>query len=68
MHRYFKHIEDVHVTFAHKNVIVDFEISDFGLQYRLNVMDGHGWGWGRRYGLAEGTGASHVPYRHNFLV
>ena len=23
----------------------DFDISDISLQYRFNVMEGHGWGW-----------------------
>ena len=26
----------------------DFDISDISLRYRLNVMEGHGWGWDKR--------------------
>ena len=73
MHRYFKHFEDVHVTFCTQKFLTnycnfDFDILDISLQYRLNVMKGHGWGGGKGQGLAWGTGASSVSYRRTFLV
>ena len=49
LHTYYKNIEDVHVTFCTQKYNFrqnycnfDFDISDISLQYRLNVLEGHG--------------------------
>ena len=54
LHRYYKFIEDVYVTFCSQKYNLwqnycnfDFDLSDISLQYRLNMLEGHGWGWGK---------------------
>ena len=38
------------------------------VKHGVNVLEDPGWRWGKGRGLAHGTGASPVSYRHNFLV
>ena len=58
LHKYCKHIEDVHVTFAHKNIIYDKITAIFWLTFQtLHVVFSINWiGWGVIGGdLARGS-------------
>ena len=55
LHKYYNHIEDVHMTFCTQKYnffqnycnFDNFDISDISLKYRLNVLEGHGWRLGK---------------------